>query len=111
MSFDQSDRRVTFTLSSRGLSAGDSIWTGSIDGDGRIAASWQQAVGTNTVTFYCTNDQVRRVVLRSATASLRYPQGGTAIEGTIVTRSDVTDLQGALVAQMTDTTSEYLERE
>jgi hypothetical protein len=111
MTINQSGETLTIILSSRGLSAMDSTWSGSIDRAGRIAAMRQVTQGDNVVNFLCGSSQSRRVVLKSSTASLSYPRGGTSIEGSIVSRSDVTDSQGVVLGELIDTTYERVERE
>lgn len=117
MTVSQVGAQLTVTLSSRGLAAADSVWAGTIAQNGRIDIVWREtpsgipSVQGNATTFYCPNGATRRVVLTSATASLTLSPDGSVIDGSVQSRSEVRDPNGALVDLMTDTTYERLSRD
>lgn len=110
MTISQAGSSLTITLSSRGLwPPVDETWSGSVDATGRVTATWQPTGGGRSVDYICDPrdaNKVRRVVLRSATASLSYRSGSAVIEGTINSRSDVTSLFGQSFTELAETTTE-----
>ena len=108
MTIGQTGSQLTVTLSRGRMTVGDSTWSGSVDATGRITATWQAQVGSNSLSFICeprNASATRNVVVRSAIALLSRGSA-SKIEGTVITRYQVTTLFGTPYPDLSETTTE-----
>jgi hypothetical protein len=109
MTISETGSSLTITLSPRGVGIADETWSGTIDADGRITATWQPASGGNSIDYICDpvdGNKTRRAVRRNATASFTYLPGSATIEGTVNSRSDVASVFGQIFPELVETTTE-----